>query len=103
MKDLEKFIEGLPEIKFIEPKEWTELECFLVFGCSGYTINKDKGTIEVIQPYTEEFSKLMFEEKDKCIIEDEYIKIEEVVERYKEYLTKKEQNILIKSRGRRRG
>ena len=103
MEDLEKFIEGLPEIKFIEPKEWTELECFLVFGCSGYTINKDKGTIEVIQPYTKEFDKLMFKEHGEDVIKEEFIDVSKVIERYKEYLTKQEQNILIKSRGRRRG
>ena len=103
MENLEEFIEGLPKIKFIEPKVWTDMDCFIVFGCSGYTINKDKGTIEVIQPYTEEFDKLMFEQHGECIIEEEFIDINKVIERYEEYLTKQEQNILIKSRGRRRG
>ena len=48
------------KIDFKPLKKRNGLECDLIFGMSAYKIDTEKGTIELIQPYTKEFDDLMF-------------------------------------------
>lgn len=59
MKDKDIFSEAI-EIEFKSPKVWTGLECDLIFGMSLYKMDYEKGTVELVQPYSEEFDRIMF-------------------------------------------
>lgn len=53
------------QIPFEAPEVWDDLACQLIFGMTGYKIDVEKGTIEMIQPYTKEFDELMFRDNTK--------------------------------------
>ena len=61
MEDLEELVNNTPSIELKTTDKCSDLECLMIFGCCGYRIT-DEG-LEVVQPYTEEFDKLIFNKK----------------------------------------
>jgi hypothetical protein len=65
------------KLDFKEPKVWDELSIMLVFGNCAYSTQVENGEVVVrlVQPYTEEFDKIMFGDFDK----DRYVVSEDII------------------------
>ena len=53
------------KIPFETPEIWDDLQCQLIFGMTAYKVDTEKGTVEMVQPYTKEFDELMFRDNTK--------------------------------------
>jgi len=75
-------------------KEWDELSIMLVFGTCAYSTQVENGeaVVRLVQPYTEEFDKIMFGDfdKDRYVVSEEiFITHSDIMKTYNDLLKEK--------------